>query len=72
MDILLSFLAGLIILLFFGLIVILLKLERVNAVYSFRKVIMMKYGHKVYKELPSFENMVDSFKPLKEKYWIKI
>jgi hypothetical protein len=46
------------------------QIRRNEKVYLFRMNILNKYPISVYEKLSSYDDMLESFKPLKEKYWI--
>ena len=68
MKIILSICFGLISICFIALFICFYFLLRNIKVYNFRVSLI---GTKNYDNLPSYEKMVYSIKPLKEKYWIK-
>lgn len=47
------------------------RLERNNEVYSLRIWILMHLPHDAFKQLPSYDEMFDSEKPIKIEHWLK-
>lgn len=45
-------------------------LIRNNKVFEFREYLLGKYGLEVYDKMPSYDDMLNSHKPLEEPFWI--